>query len=93
MGYNTALDLSEELDLEMALSIHLQSNHYPPVPLSMVEPCIEAIDAYYDESYDRLIVMPEGVLYKGLTFAPASAIVEQHHLEWFIEPVNEDLYE
>jgi (2Fe-2S) ferredoxin len=37
--------------------------------------------------------MPEGVLYKGLTFAPASAIVEQHHLEWFIDPVDEDLYE
>ena len=55
MGYNTALDLSTELDLEMAISIHLQSNHYPPVPLSMVEPCIEAIDAYYDEDYDKLI--------------------------------------
>ena len=65
MGYNTALDLSEELDLEMALSIHLQSNHYPPVPLSMVEPCIEAIDAYYDEDFNKLIEMPEGVFYRG----------------------------
>jgi len=86
MGYNTALDLSEELDLEMALSIHLQSNHYPPVPLSMVEPCIEAIDAYYDEDYDRMIGMPEGVFYRGENYAPAHAIIEQHHLDaWLPE--------
>ena len=81
MGYTTALDLSNELDLEVALSYHLQGNHYPPVPLSMVEPCIEAIDAYYDEDYNKLIEMPEGVSYKGNTHAPAWAIVEQHHLD------------
>jgi len=86
MGYNTALDLSTELDLEMAISIHLQSNHYPPVPLSMVEPCIEAIDAYYDEDYNKLIEMPEGVSYKGDSYAPAWAIIEQHHLDaWLPE--------
>jgi hypothetical protein len=86
MGYNTALDLSNELDLEMAISIHLQSNHYPPVPLSMVEPCIEAIDAFYDEDYNREIALPQGVLWRGQVTAPASAIIEQHHLEaWLPE--------
>jgi len=86
MGYNTALDLSEELDLEMAFSIHLQGNHYPPVPLSMVEPCIQAIDAYYDEDYDKLIEMPEGVFYRGEKHAPAHAIIDQHHLHaWLPE--------
>ena len=86
MGYNTALDLSTELDLEMALSIHLQSNHYPPVPLSMVEPCIQAIDAYYDEDYNRKISLPEGVSWKGMIKAPACAIIEQHHLDaWLPE--------
>ena len=88
MGYNTALDLSEELelDLEMAISIHLRSNHYPPVPLSMVQPCIDAIDAYYEDDYDKLIEMPEGVSYKGDTHAPAWAIIQQHHLDaWLPE--------
>jgi len=86
MGYNTALDLSTELDLEMALGYHLQGNHYPPVPLSMVEPCIEAIDAFYDEDYNREIALPQGVLWRGQVTAPASAIVEQHHLEaWLPE--------
>ncbi len=46
----------------------------------MVEPCIEAIDAYYEEDFDRAIEMPEGVSYKGQTHAPAWAIIEQHHL-------------
>jgi len=35
MGYNTALDLAD-LDLEQGIAYHLQGNHYPPVPLSMV---------------------------------------------------------
>ncbi|NCU79685.1 MAG: hypothetical protein EBV55_04105 [Burkholderiaceae bacterium] len=86
MGYTTAVSLSEELDLEVALGYHLQGNHYPPVPLSMVEPCIEAIDAYWEEDFDRAIEMPEGVSYKGQTHAPAWAIVEQHHLDaWLPE--------
>jgi hypothetical protein len=86
MGYTTAVDLSNELDLEVALGYHLQGNHYPPVPLSMVQPCIEAIDAYYEEDYNRLIEMPEGVSYRGSDHAPASAIIEQHHLHaWLPE--------
>jgi hypothetical protein len=85
MGYTTALDLSNEFDLEVALGYHLQGNHYPPVPLSMVAPCIEAIDAYWDEDFDRPIKMPEGVSYKGQHWAPAWAIVDQHHLDAWLK--------
>ena len=90
MGYNTALDLSEELelDLEMAISIHLRSNHYPPVPLSMVQPCIDAIDAYYEDDYNLEIEMPEGVSYKGKTTAPAWAIIQQHHLDAWLPEID-----
>ena len=90
MGSVTAIGLADtELDLERQLAYHLQGNHYPPVPLSMVQPCIDAIDAAYDEDYDRMIEMPQGVSYKGNTHAPAWAIIEQHHLDWFITPVDE----
>ena len=89
MGYNTALDLATELDLETAIGYHLQGNHYPPVPLSMVQPCIDAIDAYYEDDFDKEIEMPEGVSYKGKTTAPAWAIIEQHHLNAWL-PENED---
>jgi hypothetical protein len=86
MGYNTALDLSNELDIEVAIGYHLQGNHYPPVPLSMVDPCIEAIDAFYDEDYNREIALPEGISWRGQVTAPASAIIEQQHLEaWLPE--------
>jgi len=90
MGSVTALGIQDTvLDLETQLAYHLQGNHYPPVPLSMVQPCIDAIDAAYDEDYDREIEMPEGVSYKGKTTAPAWAIIEQHHLSWFIDPADE----
>jgi len=51
----------------------------------MVQPCIEAIDAYWADDYDRLIEMPEGVSYRGEKFAPAHAIVEQHHLHAWLQ--------
>jgi len=90
MGSVTAIGLAETtLDLETQLKYHLTGNHYPPVPVEMVQPCIEAIDAYYDEDFDREIDMPKvndfQITYKGKLTAPARAIVEQHHLEWFIE--------
>ena len=92
MGSVTAIGLADsELDLEKQLAYHLQGNHYPPVPLSMVQPCIDAIDAYYDEDYDKFIAMPEGVFYKGMSHAPARAIVEQHHLEFWL-PQEDDFY-
>ena len=85
MGSVTALGIQDSvLDLETQLAYHLQGNHYPPVPLSMVQPCIDAIDAYYEEDYERFIAMPEGVFYKGMSHAPARAIVEQHHLEFWL---------
>lgn len=72
-------------NLEQSLTWHLTSNHFPPVPKSMVPICIKAIEAYAEEDYERLISLPEGVGYQGLTVAPASAIVEQHHLDAWID--------
>lgn len=95
MGSVTAIGLADSvLDLETQLLYHLRGNHYPPVPAEMVTPCIEAIDAAYDEDYDRMIAMPMvgdfQITYKGSTQAPAWAIIEQHHLQFFIDPVDED---
>ena len=94
MGSVTAIGLADSvLDLETQILYHLKGNHYPPVPAEMVKPCIDAIDAYYDEDYDRMIDMPMvgdfQILYRGETQAPAHAIVDQHHLEWFIQPAED----
>lgn len=87
MGSNFSNDLAsmDSLTLDQAVGIHLQSNHYPPVPLIMVEPCVQAIFAVNDWRADESIVLPEGVLYKGMTSAPAWAIVEQHHLDAWVQ--------
>jgi hypothetical protein len=88
MGSNMAYDLAESdlIDLDTQIRIHLTSNHYPPVPVSMTQACLDAIDAWWDEDYNREISLPEGVSYRGNTTAPASAIVEAHHLNaWLPE--------
>jgi hypothetical protein len=92
MGHLQAREMAElgADSLEQSLRWHLTSNHFPPVPTSMVPICIEAIDAVNEGDWDRKIALPESVGYKGLTVAPASAIVEQHHLEAWIE--NEEDY-
>ena len=81
MGYNTAQELASILDLEGAIAMHLRVNHYPPVPVAMVQPCIDAIDAYHDEDYERLIDLPKDITWRGQNSAPASAIVDGHHLD------------
>jgi hypothetical protein len=89
MGSNFANDLAlaDNLTIENQIAIHLSSNHYPPVPAIMVQPCVEAIDAVNDAGlWDLEIPLPEGVSWRGLTTAPAHAIIEQHHLDaWLIE--------
>lgn len=86
MGRVTAIGIVEsELPLSKQLQWHLQGNFFPAIPIQMITPCLEAIDAYWEGDYHRLISMPviDGfqVGYKGLTVAPASAIIEAHHLE------------
>ena len=90
MGHNTAVDLAE-LDLDRGLSYHLQANHYPPVPLSMVPVCIEAIDAYWEGDVDKRITLPEGVTWRNQTESPAWAIIEAHHLDaWLVDDYDEE---
>lgn len=92
MGSTQAHEMAGMLSLDDALAWHLRSNHYPPIPLSMVGPCKEAIDAYWEDDLDRQIQMPEGVFYRGETTAPARAILIQHHLEAWCQE-DEDEYE
>lgn len=92
MGYNTAVDIAESgLGLEQGLGYHLRVNHYPPVPSSMVQPCIDAIDAYWEDDLNREIELPEGVSWRGQETAPAYAVIESHHLEAWCQEDEEEL--
>jgi len=92
MGHNMAVDLAESvIDIHQSITIHLRSNHYPPVPYSMVQPCIDAIYACDEQEYDKPIELPEGVMWRGQSSAPARAIVEGHHLEaWLYSEGDEE---
>ena len=89
MGSLQAHEMARLADFDTALRWHLSSNHYPPIPLSMLAPCKAAIAAYQGADYTREILLPAGVAYRGCATSPASAIVEQHHLAAFLEQEEE----
>ena len=81
MGRQTAEVISElDMPLRNQIEIHLSSNFYPPIPRFMAQACVDALNAYWEQDINRMIDMPEGVLYKGSTSAPAWAVVDQHRL-------------
>jgi len=92
MGSTFAKDLAsmQGLSMQQQVEIHLVGNFYPPIPTSMVEPCVHAIDAYWEDDLSRLIILPNGVFWRGQTTAPAEAIINQHRLyPWVQEESNE----
>ena len=92
MGLNFATELAtmDTMSIEAQINTHLQYNFYPPVPSSMVQPCIDAINAYWNEDFYAEIELPQGVEYRGSNFAPANAIVENHRLDAWL--MNDDDY-
>jgi hypothetical protein len=84
MGRMSLEGMLEVADYDTALRWHLTNNHYPPVPLSMLEACKSAIEACNDDDSQREIELPGGVSWRGRESAPAWAIIEGHHLESFI---------
>ena len=90
MGYMNALAFSGEVQegnvsLENALRWHLGSNHYPPVPASMVPVCVRAIAKAKRGLWDAKVRLPEGCTYRGKSLASVSAVIRGHHLEAFLE--------
>jgi hypothetical protein len=82
MGMMTALDLAgSEATLEQQLSIHFSSNCYPPIPQQMIPTAIEAIDAYWEMDYSRMIPLPEGVSFRGQSEVSASNVIESYRLD------------
>jgi len=81
-----AMATEDYLGLETQLHIHLTSNHYPPVPTSMITTCIEAIDKANEGQWGAYVKLPEGIEWRRQSMSPVWAIVEGHHLEpWIIE--------
>ena len=95
MGSINALGMAEAvedgmIELRQALAWHLQSNHYPAIPLNMVDPCVVAIQLVTEGEHDTNVSLPDGILWRGQPVAPAWAVVDAHHLESFIDTSEED---
>ena len=76
---------AEGLPLEVSIGWHLQSNHFPPVPLVWNPVAIEAIESCSNGEPDGLIELPEGVEYRdGRTAVEAWRVVDSFRLEPFI---------
>ena len=88
MGRMQAEELASligDIKMESAISMHLTSNHYPPVPTSMVPSCIQAIDNANAGDWHALVELPEGVTWRGDASGPTYALIEGHHLESFLD--------
>lgn len=100
MGYMSAYDAAsladagELMDFNQALELHLVSNHYPPVPVTLVPACKQAIntmliasqsveklgeEAVYEQLSKTMIEIPNGTSMNVLE------LVEALHLEAFID--------
>jgi len=93
MGYLHAVELSNmveegSVNLETAIRIHLTSNCYPPMPEQFVPICIEAINACNDGEYDKVIELPEDMIFRGGK-PTAGNIADSLHLEAWLHADNE----
>ena len=61
--------LEEVSDIWKLVAFHLQNNHYPPIPLNMVDTCLRAIEYANEGDFNTIITLPEGTLYKGANTA------------------------
>ena len=93
MGQQSLEGMLEVTDYDSALRWHLTSNHFPPVPLAMVEACKNAIQAVIDGMRDKEIQLPGQTSWRGRDSAPAWAIIEGHHLESFLGDLTDEDYD
>ena len=86
MGSMQAREMAELADLDTALKWHLSSNHYPPLPLELLDSVKEAIENGNAGEWDAEITLPEGITYQERSSAPTWAAIQAWHLDAFLEP-------
>jgi len=89
MGLSTAMGIAEsDLSLEQQLAWHFSSNCYPPIPKQMIPVAVEAINAYWEEDFAKVIQLPEGVEFKnGESWVFASQAIESLRLDAWLQEI------
>lgn len=75
----------EELQRRVALEWHLTGNIYPPMPTSLVDAAIEAIEACSAGWYGEEIYLPDGMLVNGKSVMRADEVVDWLRLESMVD--------
>lgn len=91
MGRLSAEAMLEVAEFRQALAWHLSSNHYPSIPSVMIEPCVEAIANANAGEWDKVITLPDGVVWRGQTTCPTHALIEYAHLDTFLDGDDYDV--
>ena len=91
MGYLTAYDTYEfTKDLKTAVSMHLTSNCFPPVPQYMVPVAVEAIEKVVANETYAILELPNGVTFRNETSVRAINVVDALHLFAFVDWINDN---
>ena len=80
MGRKTAEDLATLTNLEAALTYHFRSNHYPPLPYSLIPIAIKIVKGEVSEDED--VELPNGITWRGQTSAPVTECIEAWRGVW-----------
>ena len=98
MGMMSLLGMLEtDSDIERVMRWHLGSNCYPPVNPEYIPMCVEAVKLYNEAEPDEIAVLldkelnlPEGQFYQNdKTTAPWRAVVDNFHLEGFLQTIED----
>jgi hypothetical protein len=91
MGYMGAIGMIDAAGFDLALAWHFTSNHFPPLPTTLVPAARTVIEAILRDDIDAEIELPDGVTYRdGRSVAPAWACAEAWHLDAFIDAAYGD---
>jgi len=97
MGGFQAMDLASGADGFLPnradqLSLHLRSNHYPPLPTSLVTTCEEAIDLALQDDWETEVALPDDIRTRtGQTSMTVADVIEAFHLDpWLIVEVADE---
>lgn len=100
MGSTFAHDLAGlasngSMGFDLALSTHLTSNCYPPVPSVMFPVAKKAVllmkGLDFDDTHevqragDTRLALPPGVSYRGSRHTTARAVIDAYHLHAFLD--------
>jgi len=90
VGSLQAKEMREQASHEVALTWHLQHNHYPPIPLMMIPIAQQAIEAANEHEWDREIEMPDEVEHKVHgNNVPACVLIDYMNLQDFLDSEEE----